>query len=67
MCDVAASSGDREDDGQKFPGKPGAGSCPGDCVGDLGRREDDLGEGMALRVENCGLVYKAIHKKERKS
>lgn len=43
--------------------EPGAGSWPGDCVGDLGRREDDLGEGMDLRVENCGRVYKAIHTK----
>lgn len=36
-------------------------------MGDLGRRDDDLGEGMALGVENCGLVYKAIHKKEHMS
>lgn len=36
-------------------------------MGDLGRRDDDLGERMALGVENCGLVYKAIHKKEHMS
>lgn len=36
-------------------------------MSDLGRRDDDLGEGMALGVENCGLVYKAIHKKEHMS
>lgn len=36
-------------------------------MGDLGRREDDPGEGMALGVENCGLVYKAIHTQKNMS
>lgn len=43
MCDVEGSSGCGWDSGSKFSGKSGAGSWPGHCMGDLGRRESDLG------------------------
>lgn len=55
MCDVEGSAGCGWDNGSKLSGKSGAGSWPGHCMGDLGRRESDLGYGVPMRIENCVL------------